>query len=358
MTAGDAISWNVAERVAKAVSGREPFSSSYLSASLEIDFDELTRQAEALVQQETRLVSQSGAARARVVDRTDWVQANIKSMRRLLNPLTERFASKSKGPVSFFGRNATGAELGLVLGWMSMRVLGQYDSLLFEDQDPAEQDMVYYVGPNILALEKRYAFPPREFRLWIALHECTHRAQFTGVPWLGKYFRAQVEALTNSLQIDSKGLTKALKAVADDIKSGGSVDVVDGGLLSMLATDEQRATVQRLQGLMALLEGHGEVTMSRAGADLIPGAERFHRVLHERRHSAKGVSKVMQKVLGLDAKMRQYEDGARFVEAVEAAGGERLIDQLWHAPETLPTHDEIKQPQLWIDRMAVAETKR
>ncbi len=181
--------------------GRDPFASSYLYASLQPDFDELTAIAEGLVADATGLRPLTGPARARVTDRAGWVDANIASFRRLLRPVLDRLRPswptprrrRSAGWSSRSGGAVTGAQLGALLGWMSTRVLGQYDLLLMEDERPEDQDIVYYVGPNILALEKRFAFPPREFRLWIALHEVTHRAQFTGVPWMRGHFLSLVE---------------------------------------------------------------------------------------------------------------------------------------------------------------------
>src|SRR3954452_6113479 len=177
----DPISWDLAERIAVRVAGREPFADSYHYASLEPDFAEFTAEAEELVAAETGLRSLSGPARARVTDRAGWVKANVASFQRLIRPVTDRLAGSTAlttSPIAPLARRLAGAEIGTLLGWMSTRVLGQYDLLLVEDDSPEDQDIVYYVGPNILSLEKRFAFPPREFRLWLALHEVTHRAQF------------------------------------------------------------------------------------------------------------------------------------------------------------------------------------
>src|SRR5207302_5379346 len=127
---------------------------------------------------ETGLRSLAGPARARVTDRRGWIRANLASFRRLLRPLTERLGDRlGAGAMAPVARTVAGAEVGALLGWMSTRVLGQYDVLITETEHPEEQDLVYYVGPNVLGLEKRFGFPPREFRLWLALHEVTHRAQ-------------------------------------------------------------------------------------------------------------------------------------------------------------------------------------
>ena len=345
------ISWDLAERVAVRVAGREPLAESYLYASLQPDFDELTAEAEELVAAATGLRSLAGPARARVTDRAGWVRANVASFQRLLRPLTDRFGDRVEAsPLAPVTKAIAGAELGTMLGWMSTRVLGQYDLLLVEDDRPEDQDLVYYVGPNILALEKRFGFPPREFRLWLALHEVTHRAQFTGIPWMRDHFRSLVSASLNAMDPDPKVFIAALRRAIDELRAGRN-PLDDGGIVGLLAGPEQRAVLQQVQGLMSLLEGHGDVTMDRAGADRLPSAERFSRVLRERRASTGGVAAAVQKLVGLEAKMRQYEQGERFIAAVELVGGPELVDRAWQGPEWLPTLDEIRAPDAWVARV-------
>lgn len=360
------IDWDVARRVAARVGQRDPFEDSYLYRSLGPDFAELTEQAERLVADATGLVS-STPARGRVTDRAGWVDANLASFRRMLRPLLDKLGTRLNDDTSRLeaalggaagrlvgrvGPGLAGAEVGVLLGWMSARVLGQYDLLIAEDDRPEDQDIVYYVGANILALEKKYGFPPREFRLWIALHECTHRAQFTGVPWLRPYFLSLVNEMLDSVDPDPKRLLEALRGAVEQRRRGESV-LKDGGIAALVASPEQRETMAKIGGLMSLLEGHGDIVMDRAGAGLIPGHERFSRVLSERRQSASGFTKVFQRLIGLDAKLAQYEEGERFVRAVEASGGRELFDRVWEGPENLPDLTEIRQPSLWIDRMAV-----
>jgi coenzyme F420 biosynthesis associated uncharacterized protein len=356
----DPVAWDLAERVAIRVAGREPLEDSYLYATLQPDFEELTAQAEALVEAETGFKSLAGPARAQLTDRAGWVRANIASFQRLLRPVTERLGAaldqdRSLGPIPLtlpvaqVGRTLSGTQVGLLLGWMSTRVLGQYDQLIIEEENPEDQDMVYYVGPNILALEKRFAFPPREFRLWLALHEVTHRMQFTGIPWMRGYFLGLIESTLSGVDPDPRRFLEALRRAVDQVRHGQN-PLDDGGLLTLLAGPEQYEAIQHVSGLMSLLEGHGDVTMDRAGADRIPSAERFSRVLRQRRQQ-KGPFKVLSSLVGLDAKLRQYEQGERFIEAVERAGGPELFAKVWTGPEWLPSMVEIRQPERWIDRV-------
>ncbi len=344
----DLVDWDLAARVAVRVSGREPFSSSYLYESLAPDFDELTAEAEGIVEGLTGLRSTAGRARSRVLDRPGWAQANIASFQRLLRPLAERLGERvGPGGLTPLARRFAGVEVGALLGWMSMRVLGQYDLLIVEEENPHDQDLVYYVGPNVLALEKRFGFPPREFRLWLAVHEVTHRAQFTGVPWLRPHFLSLVESALGSVDPDPGRLVDGLRRALE--LRGRSLD--DGGLLGVLANPEQKELLDRISGLMSLLEGHGDVVMERASEGRIPSAERFARVLRERRQSASGVAKLVQRLVGLEAKLAQYEQGERFIAAVEAAGGQAAFDRVWEGPELLPSLAEIRDPGRWLARV-------
>lgn len=350
------IDWALAERVALRVARREPLGESYLATSLDPDFTELTAQAEQLVESATGLRSAAGVARARVTDRDGWIRANMASFQRLLRPLTDRLGDQlaarrgSSAPLALT-QKLTALEMGALLGWMSSRVLGQYDLLVVDDETAHEQDLVYYVGPNVISLEKRFGFPPREFRLWLALHEVTHRAQFTGVPWMRHHYLSLIEQLLGSVDPDPQRFL----AIVKNARSGRE-HLSRGGIVALLATPAQRALLDQLGGLMALLEGHGDVTMDRAGHGHVPSAERFSRVLRERRNSATGFARLLQKLVGLEAKLAQYQQGERFIAAVERAGGARVIDRVWADPIALPTLAEIREPGRWLERVGVTPT--
>jgi coenzyme F420 biosynthesis associated uncharacterized protein len=346
----DSVDWALAQRVASRISGAEPFSASYHAERLERDFTELTHRAQDYVEAETGFTSLSGRARARVVGRSDWVGANLASYRRLLRPVLGRLEEISSGPVGMLSGKVAAVELGGLLGWMSTRVLGQYDLLVLEEEDPEEQDLVYYVGPNILALEKRHAFPPDEFRLWVALHEVTHRTQFTGVPWLRHHFLDLVSELMGAVEPDPKRLFTAAGRVAEGIRTRRS-PLDDGGIVALFATPEQRHAMDRVGGLMSLLEGHGDVTMDRAAADQIPSAERFARVLRARRTEMNLATRLLQRLIGLEAKLAQYEQGEQFIADVEDVGGTAMLNLAFERPENLPTLAEIRDPSSWIARV-------
>lgn len=347
----DTVDWKMARRVASKVAARQPFAESYLDDQIVSDFDEFTEQAEQLVGETTGLWSHSGKARGRVAGRDMWIDANIASFQRLLRPLLDKMSSSDgEGLFAPVGSKVAGAELGAMLGWMSSRVLGQYDLLVIEDENPEDQDIVYYVGPNIVGLERKYAFDTRQFRLWLALHEVTHRAQFTGVPWLRQHFLGLVNGTLDSVDPDPQRFLEGLKR-ALEMKRAGDDPLADGGIMALLASQDQRAVLDQVAGLMSLLEGHGDITMDRAGEGLIPSQERFARVLRNRRQSSTGFLKLFQRVMGIDAKIKQYQQGEDFIEAVEEVGGTELLDLAWESSNNLPLIDEIRDPKLWIARM-------
>jgi coenzyme F420 biosynthesis associated uncharacterized protein len=247
------------------------------------------------------------------------------------------------------GRAVTGTQMGLVLGWLSTRVLGQYDLLLTEES-VEDQDIVYFVGPNIVALEQRHGFEPREFRLWLALHEVTHRCQFTAIPWMRDHFLSLVNQGLGSLDPDPSRFAEALRRMTEEIRAGRN-PLRDSGALGLVATPEQLEGLHRIQALMSLLEGHGDVTMDRAGAAAIPSAARFSEVLRERRQQTRGPARLLQQLVGMEAKLRQYEEGEQFIAAVERSGGTELLDRAWRGPEWLPSLSEIRNPAEWISRV-------
>jgi coenzyme F420 biosynthesis associated uncharacterized protein len=354
VTESKSIDWDLARTIAAKVNRHEPMVVGDDRARMHDDFEEFTALAEELVTAETGLKSLDGNARGKVADRADWVDANIRSFQRLLQPMLQQMEEKLDGPFASVGPKVAGAELGMLLGWMSTRVLGQYDLLVIEDEDPEQQDIVYYVGSNVAALEKRFAFPERDFRLWLALHEVTHRAQFTGVPWMREHFLGLVNTTMDEVDPDPQrfidGLRRALAA-----KKAGDDPLADGGLTAVFASERQREALEHIGGLMSLLEGHGDITMDRAGVGVVKGADRFGRILRQRRQNASKFVALIQRLAGLEAKMKQYAQGEAFIHAVEGHGGRDLIDRVWEGPTMLPLLAEIRVPDEWIERVSPAE---
>jgi coenzyme F420 biosynthesis associated uncharacterized protein len=350
------VDWKRAERVAIRVAMRQPQATSGSIHSA--DFVDLARIAEDRVEATTGLRSLLGPADVQVIDRADWIRANIASFQTLLDPLLAKWSeSSARTPlktVTAITSRVAAVEVGAMLGWMSARVLGQYD-LLVGDASGESEGAVYLVGPNMLALENRFGFPAEEFRLWVTLHELTHRAQFTGVPWMRAHF---LDLMHRTLELADPDPAKVMAALRDAARDRDAAKqrLRDGGLVAMVSSPEQQAVFHQIAGLMSLLEGHGDIVMDRAGAELVPSAARFSRVLHERRRRANPVTRLIQRLIGLEGKLNQYAAGERFISEIETVGGERAVDRCWEEPANLPSLDEIRAPELWLERVGVEHT--
>ena len=308
---------------------------------LEEEFAELTAEAEVLVQKRRGFVLSPARRRARVTDRPGWVTANVASFQRLLRPLTQKLEAAMSKPAPMLGpvamrvpaqvsRNISGVQLGLLLGWMSTRVLGQYDQLLIEDERPRRPGHRLLRGPQRHRAGRPVRFPTSP----VPAVDRTARSN----PPSAVHRRALVAATfprpcalpAGRGRPGPEALIEALKTGGRARRRDGKNPLDEGGLMALLASPEQRQALDRIGGFMSLLEGHGDVVMNRAAQGRIPQAQRFARVLQQRRQRS-GAAKVVSSLVGLDAKLKQYEKGERFIDAVEKAGGRELFDRVWQA---------------------------
>ncbi len=340
------VDWDTAGQVATRFSGEYPLAGTYHERRFELQAPELVARASDMVSVETGL-ELPGAPVVGVISRAEWVDTNIRSFGKLLEPLEAKLADKD-GFGSGIAAKVMGTELGAVLGFMSKRVLGQYE-LVLPTGDRDKGDSVLFVGANIMAMERQFEFRPSSFRFWVALHECAHRAQFTGVPWLRDYFLSLVERLVDSSDPEPGRVVR----IASDVRAAladGLDALGDTGLVGLLASPEQRDVLDDVQALMSLLEGHGHVVMDRLGEREIVDVKRMSNVLRARRKDPK--SAAFMKLIGIEMKMKQYDDGAAFIKQVENQASWDALSMAWESPEALPTLAEIDDASLWLDRMA------
>ncbi|RLE14134.1 MAG: hypothetical protein DRJ28_06215 [Actinobacteria bacterium] len=346
MSGASRVDWNTASQVARRFSGGYPLAGTYHERKFELQAPDLVQRASELVSADTDL-ELSGAPVVGVISRNDWIDTNVKSFGALLEPLEAKLG-ESEGFGSALAAKVVGAELGAVLGFMSRRVLGQYE-LVLPTGDNDRGDTVLFVGANIMSMERQFEFRPSSFRFWVALHECAHRAQFTGVPWMREYFLSLVKELVDS----SKPEKGRLQRVASQLRTAvetGTDPLGDAGLVGLLASPEQRDVLDQVQALMSLLEGHGHVVMDRIGEREITDVGRMSSVLRARRKDPK--SAAFMKLIGIEMKMKQYENGAAFIKQVERDASWDALSMAWESPEALPTLAEIDDASLWLDRMA------
>jgi coenzyme F420 biosynthesis associated uncharacterized protein len=244
------------------------------------------------------------------------------------------------------GSRATGVEVGALLAYLATRVLGQFE--LFG----GDGGRLTLVAPNIVVAEHALDVDPRDFRLWVCLHEVTHRVQFTAVPWLRQHMLDEIAALGSTLETDPAELRRRVTgAVGELVKVVRGED--DGsGLLAVLATPEQRVVLDRVTAFMSLVEGHAEYVMNAVPDSVIPSRKVIEsRFAARRRGGGNPRDRLLRRLLGLEAKMRQYADGARFVREVTAAVGVDGFNAVWRGPDTLPSAAEMAEPSAWIRRV-------
>ncbi|HET7477239.1 MAG TPA: zinc-dependent metalloprotease [Dermatophilaceae bacterium] len=306
------------------------------------------RRARQPVADTARMHAPDDAGPVLVVDRPNWIDANVDSMSDMLEPVIEAMLNKRaehrQSPVvTAIGGKVTGGEAGGLLAYLASRVLGQYDIA------PAGTPRLLLVAPNILATETEMGVDPSDFRLWVCLHEEAHRLQFTAVPWLRQHLLDAARALAVDLVPDVDHLGERLQDIArrlpDVLRSGGP------GLTELVATPEQRAAMARLTAVMSLLEGHADVVTDDVGPSVVPSVAQIRAKFQQRRAGQGSVDRLLRRLIGLEAKMRQYRDGAVFVRAVIDRVGVDGFNRVWDSPQTLPLPEDIEDPQRWVARV-------
>jgi coenzyme F420 biosynthesis associated uncharacterized protein len=343
------VDWRTAAAVGARVAGTGPQLSPVERARVAEDFADIVPQAEELVSEFTLLRSDAARARPWVMTREEWLRANLRAFERVLEPFAVKvLGDRRESPLAQVRRHTLGVQIGSLLGYLGHKVLGQYD--LFAPPD--DEGVLYFVGPNIVSVERKFGFPERDFRLWVSLHEVAHRVQFAGVPWLRGHLSTLVDAYLGSVEVDPKRLLESLRRAVEQVRRGDT-EWRGWGWVFLLMSPEQRDLFKRMQAAMALLEGHGNFVMNEVARDRIEAAETFKRRLHERRHR-RGVEKAFQRAIGFDTKVRQYDQGERFVADVVARAGMEGFNRVWLRPENLPTIEEVAHPEAWVARVAAA----
>ncbi|MGW3211714.1 zinc-dependent metalloprotease [Streptomyces parvus] len=300
-----------------------------------------------------------------VVDRPGWIKANVAGFRELLQPLLAKMESRrSGGPggavLGAVGGKVTGVELGMLLSFLASRVLGQYETFAPATRElPASANgggRLLLVAPNIVHVERELDVDPHDFRLWVALHEETHRTQFTGVPWLRDHLQGEIQTFIDETDVDPMTFLERLREAAQSL-SGGRPEGEQGesdtrSLVDIVQSPAQREVLGRLTAVMSLLEGHADYVMDGVGPDVVGSVSEIREKFQQRRAQGAGrLDQALRKLLGLDAKLRQYKDGEKFVRSVVDEVGMDGFNRVWTSPNTLPTKAEIAKPADWVARV-------
>jgi coenzyme F420 biosynthesis associated uncharacterized protein len=343
--AASMIDWTVALNTATKLVKPGPEISPDGARAVVAELRDYATRAEAYVTQVTGLDAGGATSPVLVVDRPRWIQANLDGFRHILAPLNAKAAERFRAAGSTmagFGPRITGVEVGALLSYLAPKVLGQFDPFF-----PGGRLLL--IAPNIVAVERELDVVPEDFRLWVCLHEETHRVQFAAVPWLRDYLNTQIAELVNTTDLDPavliEMLRNAIKRIIDGLASNEELSIID-----LVQTPAQRVIVDKITAVMSLLEGHADVVMDGVGPEVIGSVDSIRAKFTVRRQG-QGFDKLIRKLLGLDAKMRQYRDGAAFCKAVIAAVGMDGLNRVWTSAETLPTRAEISHPERWLARV-------
>ncbi|WP_338896752.1 zinc-dependent metalloprotease [Streptomyces sp. TG1A-60] len=359
------VDWNLAVATATRLVRPGPEVSRDEARDIVAELRRHAKESEEHVRAFTRMLPDTGDdTPVLVVDRPGWVRANVAGFRELLKPLLdkmeERRGNTPGGAVlGAVGGKVTGVELGMLLSFLASRVLGQYETFAPATRDfPGAENgggRLLLVAPNIVHVERELDVQPHDFRLWVCLHEETHRTQFTAVPWLRDHLEGEIQSFLKETEVDPTTFLERVREAAQSL-AGGRPEGEQGddahSIVELVQTPAQREILGRLTAVMSLLEGHADFVMDGVGPAVVPSVAEIREKFQQRR--AKGASRLdqaLRKLLGLDAKLRQYKDGERFVRAVVEQVGMDGFNRVWTSPNTLPTKAEIAKPADWVARV-------
>jgi coenzyme F420 biosynthesis associated uncharacterized protein len=340
------VDWDLAAATAGALGKAGPKVSLEEAAEAVADLRRLADVASVHVAEYTQL--KGPETPVRVVDRKDWAAANIAGLREVITPLAERLTGgKNPGAIgTAVGSRLTGVQAGTVLAYLSGRVLGQYEVF---SADPGQ---LLLIAPNIVEAERRLSADPHDFRLWVCLHEVTHRTQFTAVPWLRAHFLGEVQAFVDASQLDKDQMFERVRRGVATVAEATRNPDSRASVLDLVQTPAQRAVLDRLTALMTLLEGHAEFVMDGVGPEVVPSVAEIRAKFNRRRSEGNPVEKMVRRLIGIEVKMRQYAEGRRFVHKVVERVGMSAFNKIWSSPLTLPRLPELSDPDLWVARVA------
>ncbi|OBH08453.1 MULTISPECIES: zinc-dependent metalloprotease [unclassified Mycobacterium] len=347
LTLGTAVDWRFAATVGQRLARPGPASSDYTRRRAIEELTSAAAKAEPPVREVTGLATAGAVPPARIVDRSQWIGAAAESMRVMTNG--------SEKPRGFLTGRITGAQTGAVLAFVSSGILGQYDPFA-RGREATNGGSLLLVYPNVIAVERQLRVEPSDFRLWVCLHEVTHRVQFTANPWLSGYMSEALGLLTQDAGED---IGQVAARLAEFVRSRGTGAVAsDGGppgiigLVRAVQSESQRKALDQLLVLGTLLEGHADHVMDAVGPVVVPSVATIRARFDERRHRKQPpLQRLLRALLGLDAKLSQYTRGKAFVDHVVGKVGMQRFNTVWSGPETLPLPAEIEDPQRWIDRV-------
>lgn len=340
---GGAVDWSLAAKAGIKLARGGPAMSRYTAETATAELAEASERAELPVREVTGLADGLPVPAADVLDRAGWITAASRSMAHLTG-------ADPDGSGNLIVGKPAGLQAGAMLAYLSSAILGQYDPFT------GEHGTLLLVTPNIVSVERSLRLNPSDFRLWVCLHEVTHRVQFSSSPWLAEYMKESVETLGATVD---ESMTDVVGRLATELRSRKEPDSSDGataggiiGLLRASQAEPQRDALDRMLVLGTLLEGHADHVMDAVGPAVVPSVATIRAAFDKRRQrKSNPVQRIIKMLLGMDAKMAQYVRGKAFVDAVVLKVGMEQFNTIWTGPETLPLLDEIDNPDAWVKRV-------
>lgn len=358
------IDWDQAREIAALVAQSEgpgPFP----DPQVRVQFEAMRERSEGLVRAYTGLRPLEEVGPLFVFDRPQWIEANISSFKLIFEPLAESYGKtlrtleEQRSREYHLGRRITRglltAQLGMVMGYLARSVLGQFDLGLPRLEDSGK---LYIVYPNLLKAEEKMRLEPSDFRLWITLHEVTHGFEFAAHPWLRDYLRSLMERYFQSVSLRLEDMSLRLRP--EELRDARRLNEIisRGGLMSIIHTPEQREILERIQAFMSLVEGYSNLVMDMVGKEIIPTYRQMSIAFRHRRDSKSGAERLVERMLGFDLKLQQYQVGELFCREVVEKKGLEFLNLAWKREDNLPGVDEIRHPYLWIERIEGQEGSR
>ena len=341
----DVVDWHLASSAGRRLCPAGPKTSSLDAQSAVAELRALAKFAVDPVRDRTGLDA-GDAPGAVVVDRPTWLDSNVRGFRTVLDPVLSQSAVGQPAAVTAVSARVAAIQMAGVLAFASTKVLGQYEVFT-----PSGEGRLLLVAPNIVAAEQQLGVNPRDFRLWVCLHEETHRAQFGAVPWLGDYMASLIHDFLNLSPVSSTDAMDRFRGVLTAVFA--AIRNVDGpSVMDAAQSPAQRGVFDRVTALMSLLEGHADYVMDDVGPQIVPSVVAIRAKFEHRREQPGAVDGVARRLLGLDDKLRQYSDGRRFVAQVFDAVGRDGFNRVWGDANSLPTRAEILNPTAWTRRVA------
>lgn len=358
------VDWTQAREIAVLVAQSEGVSAPAGEAA-QGGFEAMMKRSEELVREYSRLDPKEPLGPLLVFDRSDWIEANLTSFQLIFQPLAEsygktlqRLEEQRKRPMRMgrkFTRGLFTTQLGMVIGYLARSVLGQFDLGLPRPEDGGK---LYIVYPNLLKAEGKLRLVPEDFRLWITLHEVTHAFEFAANPWIREYLKSLMESYFKSvsLRLEEMGMRLRPQQMRDSQKLNEIIN--KGGLVSIVHTPEQREILSSIQAFMSLVEGYSNLIMDMVGEDVIPSFKEMSVAFRHRRDSKSGAERFVERMLGFDLKLQQYQVGELFCKEVVEKKGLDFLNLAWKRKENLPTGEEIHHVFQWIERIEESEKER